>query len=55
MSITKYTEWKGKIGKYKIETFHGVVSIDDRELNFHDEFENKLTNIILELLKKSKN
>ena len=50
--ITKYTEWVGNIAGHEVKIFHGLIYINDRELNFMDEFENSLNNIIIELIKK---
>jgi len=51
--ITKFTEWEGKIAGRKVTTHHGTVSINGKQLDFHDKFENALTDIILELLVKA--
>ncbi len=52
--MDKYTEWEGTISGFKVKTFHGQVTIDEKEFHVLGE-EDKINMVILALLKKIDN
>ena len=49
--VDKYTEWEGMIDGYEVKTFHGVVTIEGKEIDYSGD-ENRINNVILTLLRK---
>ncbi len=52
--MDKFTEWKGVIAKVKVETFHGVVTINGKELDWLDEPDASINEVIIALLREKK-